>query len=154
MDTFGYCYRDHIRAQVRADLADHFKCGACGGPLDPDSAHLECKDCGALRDQPVASLKNLDFCRSLHAEEAAILQVSRAGGVGLQGCALYTTTFPCNLCASKIVHVKLARVYFIDPYPMKEAQEILHEHGVHVEHFEGFTLSGMARVWGTLSTIG
>ena len=44
----------------------------------------------------------LDYCRALHAEENAILNVARFGSsIALRGAVLYTTTYPCNLCANK-----------------------------------------------------
>lgn len=50
----------------------------------------------------IINVKRLEFCRALHAEENAILQVATRGGMGVEGGVIYTTTFPCELCAKKI----------------------------------------------------
>ena len=49
--------------------------------------------------------KTLQYCRALHAEENAILQTAKIGGIGLKNATIYTTTFPCELCAKKIYQV-------------------------------------------------
>jgi len=54
--------------------------------------------------------------RSLHAEENAMLQVSKYGGQALKNGTLYTTASPCELCAKKAYQLGLKIVY-IDPYP-------------------------------------
>lgn len=91
--------------------------------------------------------KALDYCRALHAEESAIL----AAGYGLrplENTTLYATTYPCNLCANKAVHVGIKRVVYLEPYPMKEAKEILARAGVIQEPFEGVTYNGYFRLTG------
>lgn len=59
----------------------------------------------------------LEFSRSIHAEMEAILSVARAGGKGLVGGTLYTTTYPCHNCARHIVAAGIDKVYFIEPFP-------------------------------------
>lgn len=54
--------------------------------------------------------KILDYCRALHAEENAILNVTRTGSSSeLKEATLYTSTYPCNLCANKITQVGIKR---------------------------------------------
>lgn len=55
--------------------------------------------------------------RSLHAEENAFLQISKYGGVGVAGGALYSTASPCELCAKKAFQLGINEIVFIDPYP-------------------------------------
>nr|WP_321451466.1 hypothetical protein [uncultured Carboxylicivirga sp.] len=62
--------------------------------------------------------------RSLHAEENAMLQISKFGGQPLKGGTLYTTASPCELCAKKAYQLGLQIVY-IDPYPGISMQHIL-----------------------------
>lgn len=62
--------------------------------------------------------------RSLHAEENAMLQVSKFGGQPLKGGTLYTTASPCELCAKKAYQLGLKIVY-IDPYPGISRDHIL-----------------------------
>lgn len=55
--------------------------------------------------------------RSLHAEENAMLQISKYGGQALNGGFLFTTASPCELCAKKAFQLGLSKIYYIDPYP-------------------------------------
>jgi len=91
--------------------------------------------------------KLLDICRALHAEENAILNLSKLG-VNLphihkndsnlpEGCVLYSTTFPCNLCANKIVTVGIKKVVYAEPYTMEEAKKVFEKENVVIERFQG-----------------
>lgn len=67
----------------------------------------------------------LEFGRSVHAEMAAISSAARLG-VPIKGATLYTTTFPCHMCARHIVSSGIARVVYVEPYPKSRAR---HLHG-------------------------
>lgn len=95
------------------------------------------------------SVKQHENCRALHAEENAILQSARRGGMGLDDGKIYTTTFPCPLCAKKIMQVGIKEVIFDDPYPA-ELSEIFFEDGnrkVIWRHFEGIKPLGYFRLF-------
>lgn len=68
--------------------------------------------------------ENQVHTRSLHAEENAMLQISRYGGQPLKNGTLYTTASPCELCAKKAYQLGLNIVY-IDPYPGISMEHIL-----------------------------
>ena len=55
--------------------------------------------------------------RSLHAEENAMLQISKHGGQPLKGGYLFTTASTCELCAKKAYQLGIKTVFYIDPYP-------------------------------------
>nr|OYN50553.1 deoxycytidylate deaminase [Pectobacterium carotovorum] len=61
--------------------------------------------------------KNQVHTRALHAEENAFLQISKYGGIGIEGGKLYTTASPCELCAKKAYQLGIKDIVFIDPYP-------------------------------------
>jgi len=65
--------------------------------------------------------------------------IRRRGGMGLKGAKLYTTTYPCPLCAKKIVQVGIEEVIFDDPYPTDLSEIFLQEgkRKVKLRHFEG-----------------
>ena len=91
----------------------------------------------------------LDTCRALHAEENAIVNLARNGrSVPLDQCTLYTTTYPCRLCANKIVNLGISRVVYLEPYPDPVAKVILRDGGVKDEFFEGITFKAYFRVYG------
>lgn len=64
-----------------------------------------------------------EFGRTVHAEMDAIMSCARRG-VGLAGCTLYATTFPCHNCARHIVAAGITRVVYIEPYAKSEAYSL------------------------------
>lgn len=64
----------------------------------------------------------IEFGRSVHAEMAAIIDASRRG-VSVKGATLYTTTFPCHLCARHVIAAGIDRVVYIEPYPKSKAKD-------------------------------
>ncbi|WP_026601245.1 deoxycytidylate deaminase [Methylomonas sp. 11b] len=63
--------------------------------------------------------------RSLHAEENAFLQISKYGGMGVEGGNLFTTASPCVLCSKKAYQLGIKNIYYIDPYPDIATSHIL-----------------------------
>jgi len=88
----------------------------------------------------------LEFGRSVHAEMAALMGAARRG-VSVKGATLYSTTFPCHLCARHIIAAGIDRVVYIEPYPKSRAKD-LHGDAISVDskdplsdkvNFEPFT---------------
>lgn len=69
--------------------------------------------------------KNQVHTRSLHAEENAMLQISKDGGQKLKNGNLFTTASPCELCAKKAYQIGINTIYYIDPYPGISRNHIL-----------------------------
>lgn len=85
-------------------------------------------------------IKRLEYCRSLHAEENALLQVASRGGMGVDQGTIYTTTFPCELCAKKIYQSGISKIYYTEPYPNSISENVFLQDGVRnitVKQFEG-----------------
>jgi len=99
----------------------------------------ECKKCKTPlnKDQKEVLSKHLDLCRAIHAEERAILQTAKFGGQSLENTAIYITTFPCQLCAKKIIEVGISKVVYIDPYPYSESYKMLRDAKIELKKFEG-----------------
>lgn len=86
------------------------------------------------------SPKRLEYCRALHAEENAILQNAILGGIGIKGGNIYTTTFPCELCAKKIYQSGIRKVFYTEPYPESISEDVFFKDGsniVELAQFEG-----------------
>ncbi len=90
--------------------------------------------------------KLLDMCRALHAEENALLNLAKTGRID-KNLVLYTTTYPCNLCANKIVMAGIKKVIYNDPYPMEESKKILEAGNVEVNKFQGIKSSAYFRLF-------
>jgi len=76
---------------------------------------------GILQDAHVTNL--IEFGRAVHAEMAALSDAARRGNA-VKGGTLYTTTFPCHLCARHIIAAGIKRVVYIEPYPKSLAKEL------------------------------
>lgn len=61
--------------------------------------------------------KNQVHTRSLHAEENAMLQITKYGGMAVKDGYLFTTASPCELCSKKAFQLGITNIYYIDPYP-------------------------------------
>jgi deoxycytidylate deaminase len=128
------------------------ECPQCGGDLLAD---YKCpnKDCEfrvfsvCLPGEEGVPGKLLDMCRALHAEENAILGLSALAKSGRGELVLYTTTYPCNLCANKIIAAGIKTVYYAEAYTMKEAKELFDKIGVNVTKFEGIKSSAYFRLY-------
>lgn len=115
-EKYGECYRDKKRTEIMNKIKEKMEI------LDNSF------------QQVFGTLKVLELCRALHAEETAILQTSESETVG---SAIYTTTFPCFLCAKMIVRAGIRKVVYVEPYPVDEAMDLLRESGVELVKFEG-----------------
>ncbi|MBT9176339.1 MAG: tRNA-specific adenosine deaminase [Firmicutes bacterium] len=92
-----------------------------------------CLDIGCLREQQnVPSGERHELCRGLHAEQNAIIQAALSG-VSIKGGTLYTTHFPCVLCAKMLINAGIKRIVFSDGYPDLLSRELLTEAGLMVE---------------------
>jgi deoxycytidylate deaminase len=65
----------------------------------------------------------LEYGRPVHAEMAALMDAARRG-TSIKGCTLYSTTFPCHLCARHIIAGGIDRVVYIEPYPKSRVKEL------------------------------
>ncbi len=92
-----------------------------------------CLEIGCLREQlKVPPGERHELCRGLHAEMNALLQASQCG-VKISGATLYTTTYPCSLCAKMLVNTGIKRIVTLTDYPDALAKEILSAANVKVE---------------------
>lgn len=73
----------------------------------------------------IESEKNQVHTRSLHAEENAMLQISKYGGEGLMEGFLFTTASPCELCSKKAYQLGVQKIFYIDPYPGIATSQII-----------------------------
>jgi len=86
---------------------------------------LNCFEGGCLRcsNNKIQPGNNLDLCMCIHAEENALLYVSKNE---LENSTLYVTLSPCIGCVKKILQCKIKKVVFIHNYS-PELDKISHE---------------------------
>jgi deoxycytidylate deaminase len=132
----GYDPNEQKKSQLLADLIDRLlKEGHLSAALQAMGNSVAI--CNALLSEASSTLKDskvmdlLEFGRDIHAEMSAICDAAR-NGLSLAGGSLYSTTFPCHLCAKHIVAAGIRRVIYLEPYPKSYARE-LHSDSIDVE---------------------
>lgn len=124
-----------LRRQVGAILVKGKRILATGYNGAP-SGLRHCEDIGCIRQKNnVPSGERHELCRGLHAEMNAFLQAA-VHGVSSQDSVLYTTTYPCSLCAKMIINAGVTRVIEAGAYPDPLAAALLGEARIAVEHFD------------------
>jgi deoxycytidylate deaminase len=73
----------------------------------------------------------LEYGRIVHAEMSAISDAAR-NGRAIRNSILYSTTFPCHMCAKHIVAAGIQTVIFLEPYPKSLASD-LHSDSIEIE---------------------
>ncbi len=122
---YGKCYRKYLREDIYVKLNEELK-----------DENMTSRISGIIN----SNSKMLDYCRALHAEENAIVNMARLSvSTDFSQSTLYTTTYPCNLCANKIAQVGIKKIVYYEPYPQEEAKNILNSHSVRQIPFEGVT---------------
>lgn len=112
--TQGYCRKD----AGQRDLYDQI-----GKAVASLGAKVEANKLRAVLG--ATTLRSfLEQSRSIHAEMDALISVARTGTPGLRGSTLYTTVFPCHICARHIVASGIARVIFLAPYEKSLALQL------------------------------
>lgn len=84
-----------------------------------------CSFCFKDIQNSITEGKNQVHTKSLHAEENAMMQISKYGGQSLKNGILFTTASPCELCAKKAYQLGITKVFYIDPYPGISMSQIL-----------------------------
>jgi dCMP deaminase len=75
-----------------------------------------CEDLGCIRDQmKIPSGTRHELCRGVHAEQNAVAQAAYFG-ISIKDAAIYTTTFPCSMCAKILINAGIAEVVYSESY--------------------------------------
>ncbi len=65
----------------------------------------------------------IEFGRVVHAEMNAITEAARRG-IRIGGGQIFSTTFPCHMCARHIIAAGIERVVYIEPYPKSMTEDL------------------------------
>jgi deoxycytidylate deaminase/dephospho-CoA kinase len=147
IEQFGTCYRDIVRHERFQELAlSGAGCPFCASPIpSPLSQPWSCPGCGRSLDAAFFPDRAMKWCTALHAEERALIN---AGDRDLSSATLYTTTFPCMLCAEKIIHAGIRDVVFIEAYPDAHGVILFGQASVTTHRFEGVRSRNFERYFG------
>ena len=86
-----------------------------------------CAEVGCIRQQNnVESGTRHELCRGVHAEQNAVIQAAYFG-VSIKDASIYTTNFPCVMCAKILINAGIREVVFRDDYIDELSRGILNE---------------------------
>ena len=83
----------------------------------PNCSEGGCKRCNENVSQGI----DLDKCMCLHAEESAVMEAGRKECIG---ATIYTTSFPCSLCAKMIIQGGIKRIVYCYDYNSTLSKEM------------------------------
>lgn len=94
-----------------------------------------CEELGCIREQlRVPSGTRHELCRGVHAEQNAVAQAAYFG-VSVNGGTLYTTTFPCSMCAKILINSGITEIVYDEGYIDDLSKDLLSETGLKVRKF-------------------
>ncbi len=124
-----------VRRQVGALIIKDHNILATGYNGPPTGAQ-HCDVVGCIRiDMDIPSGERHELCRGLHAEQNAIIQAA-VHGVSIRDGVIYTTTFPCVVCAKMIINARLKEIIYLDGYPDELSELMLLESDVVTRRFK------------------
>lgn len=68
----------------------------------------------------------IEFGRVVHAEMFALMRAAQRG-ISVDQSTIYSTTFPCHMCARHIIASGITKVVYIEPYPKSMTSELFPE---------------------------
>jgi len=128
--TRSVCLRNRVGALLVSDR--HVLATGYNGP---PRGLPHCDVTGCLRESMnVPSGERHELCRGLHAEQNAIIQAACHGVRVPEGACLYTTLFPCSLCAKMLINAGVTRVVYAEGYPDALAESLMDVAGMELVH--------------------
>jgi len=118
------CLRLHVGAIIVSPDGHILSTGYNGAPKGME----HCQTCLRM-EKNISHGQNYEICRSVHAEQNAIIQAA-VNGVSVKGATLYCTHKPCYICAKMIVNAEIAKVFVSNRLDIKDGEEILEQAGV------------------------
>ena len=130
--TRSTCLRRHVGAVLVHDR-HILATGYNGVPAGIE----HCLTRGCLREElGIPSGQQHELCRGLHAEQNALIQASRHGGIAGDGATLYCTAHPCVQCTKMLINAGIQEIVYQNPYPDELAMSMLEEAGMKLRVYE------------------
>lgn len=86
-----------------------------------------CEDLGCIREQMnIPSGTRHELCRGVHAEQNAVAQAAYFG-VSVKGATIYTTTYPCSMCAKILINAGIKEIVYDEGYVDDLSKDLLDE---------------------------
>jgi dCMP deaminase len=95
-----------------------------------------CAEVGCVRlENKIESGTRHELCRGVHAEQNAVIQAAYFG-VSIKDASVYTTNFPCVLCAKILLNAGITEIIYKDDYVDELSRSMLAEANVKVRRFD------------------
>ncbi len=95
-----------------------------------------CEDLGCIRVQMnVPSGTRHELCRGVHAEQNAVTQAAYFG-VSVDGSTIYTTTYPCSMCAKILINAGIKEIVYSEGYSDDLSKQLLDEAGIALREYK------------------
>lgn len=94
-----------------------------------------CEELGCIREQQnIPSGTRHELCRGVHAEQNAVIQAAYFG-ISIDGATIYTTTFPCSMCAKILINAGIREIVYSEGYADDLSQKLFDETGTAVRRY-------------------
>jgi dCMP deaminase len=95
-----------------------------------------CSEVGCIREKlNIPAGERQELCRGLHAEQNCIIQAA-VFGVSTKGATLYTTHFPCSICAKMIINAEISEIVYEEDYEDELAKKLLKEANIKLRKYK------------------
>jgi len=123
-----------IRRQVGAVVVKDKRVLSTGYNGSPKGSK-HCDELGCIREElDVPSGTRHELCRGVHAEQNAVIQAAYFG-VSVKDSTIYSTTYPCSMCAKLIINAGIVEIVYNEGYPDDLSKELLLESGIIVRKY-------------------
>jgi dCMP deaminase len=129
--TRSTCLRRKVGAVIVKD-SHVLSTGYYGSPRGVS----HCEEKGCLRVlMNVPSGTRHELCRGVHAEQNAVTQAAYFG-TSVKDATIYTTTFPCSLCAKILINSGIKEIVYSEGYMDDLSKDILEETDIVIRHID------------------
>jgi len=95
-----------------------------------------CEELGCIRvKMNVPSGTRHELCRGVHAEQNAVTQAAYFG-VSVDGATIYTTTYPCSMCAKILINAGIREIIYSEGYEDDLSKDLLKEAGITLREYK------------------
>ena len=102
----------------------------------PPRGTKHCEELGCIRQQMnIPSGTRHELCRGVHAEQNAITQAAYFG-TSVANATIYTTTFPCSMCAKILINAGITEVVYADGYVDDLSKKLFAETNIKVREYK------------------
>ena len=95
-----------------------------------------CEELGGIRQQMnIPSGTRPELCRGDHVEHNALTQAAYFG-TSVANATIYTTTFPCSMCAKILINAGITEVVYADGYVDDLSKKLFAETNIKVREYK------------------